>query len=281
MNFARSVFRNIVAIVRADVVVVERERHLVTMLAVRHPLECLAPDELVVELDVAPVAEVPRGEVVVLDVGRDEAAADRRRALVAVSRAATRDRPSTPHPCRRRAAARGSSPTRACSRSRRARRPGAARSSRPASTIASRTRASSSHGPNSSQPGCPAMPWRSARTVVPAIVTVVMWKNLSSGGCRRAASRSRCIAFGPCTWKRYDLRRPSVRSAQRWSSSTRDVVVAGLGVKGDPVERRCAADEVEPCSPRGGRGSRRRSRSPPACTERSASPGRRRSPRSC
>jgi len=28
------------------------------------------------------------------------------------------------------------------------------------------------------------------------------------------------IAFGPCTWKRYDFRLPSVRSALRWSSAT-------------------------------------------------------------
>ena len=64
------------------------------------------------------------------------------------------------------------------------------------------------------------MPCRSARTVLPAIVTVVMRKNFSSGGVEPSAFSITFIAFGPCTWKRYDLRRPSVRSAVRWSSST-------------------------------------------------------------
>ena len=81
---------------------------------------------------------------------------------------------------------------------------------------------------------------------LPAIVTSVMWKNRSSGGEEPSAFSITSIAFGPCTWKRYDLRRPSVRSAHRWSSSTSHVVAAGLGVEGDPVQRGSAADEVEP-----------------------------------
>ena len=64
------------------------------------------------------------------------------------------------------------------------------------------------------------MPCRSARTDLPAMVTSLMWKNLSSGGGPPSSFSITCIAFGPCTWKRYELRRPSVRSAQRWSSST-------------------------------------------------------------
>ena len=68
MNFARSPFWNIVPIVARHVVVVERERHLLPVLAVGHRLERLPADEVVVELDVAAVAEIPRREVVVLDV---------------------------------------------------------------------------------------------------------------------------------------------------------------------------------------------------------------------
>ena len=65
------------------VVVVERERHLLPMLAVGHPLERVTSDEVVVELDVAPVAEIPGREVVVLDPVGDEAPADGRTSLVA------------------------------------------------------------------------------------------------------------------------------------------------------------------------------------------------------
>ena len=64
------------------------------------------------------------------------------------------------------------------------------------------------------------MPWRSAPAVEPAIVTVVVWKNSSSGGGPPSAFSITCIAVGPCTWKRYDLRRPSVRSAVLKSRST-------------------------------------------------------------
>ena len=58
-----------VAIVRVNVLVVEGQRDLDAMVAVGHRLERVASDEVVVELHVAPVAEVPRREVVVLDLG--------------------------------------------------------------------------------------------------------------------------------------------------------------------------------------------------------------------
>ena len=54
------------------------------------------------------------------------------------------------------------------------------------------------------------------------------------------------IAFGPCSWKRYDLRRPSLRSERPHVELELHVVAAGLGVEGDPVHRGRAADEVEP-----------------------------------
>jgi Ca-activated chloride channel family protein len=42
----------------------------------------------------------------------------------------------------------------------------------PASTMASRTSLPCSHGPKSSQPGCPTIPWRSARTSLPAMLNI-------------------------------------------------------------------------------------------------------------
>ena len=72
MNFVLSPFPNIVPIVRGDVVVVERQRDLLAVVVVGHALERLAADEVVVELDVAAVAEVPGREVVVLDVVREK-----------------------------------------------------------------------------------------------------------------------------------------------------------------------------------------------------------------
>ena len=70
MNLARSPFSNIAADRPRDVLVVERQRDLLAVLVLRHPLERLAADEVVVELDDAAVADVPRREVVVLDVCR-------------------------------------------------------------------------------------------------------------------------------------------------------------------------------------------------------------------
>jgi hypothetical protein len=74
--------------------------------------------------------------------------------------------------------------------------------SSPAASSASWTAGSSSHGANSSQPGCPTMPCRSARTCFPAISTVVMLKKRSSGGVPPSAFSITAIAFGPCTWNR-------------------------------------------------------------------------------
>ena len=65
-----------------DVVAVPGERHLLALRVERHLLDGLAADEVVVELDVRAVAEVVRRQVVVLDVVRVEAAAERARALV-------------------------------------------------------------------------------------------------------------------------------------------------------------------------------------------------------
>src|SRR5580765_3663607 len=65
---------------------VERERDLLAMRTPGALLECLAADEIVIELDVRSVAELPRREVVVLDVRRIEAAADRRVRLVTIGR---------------------------------------------------------------------------------------------------------------------------------------------------------------------------------------------------
>ena len=53
------------------------------------------------------------------------------------------------------------------------------------------------------------------------------------------------IALGPWSWKRYERRRPSVRMRAALVALELDVVVAGLGVEGDPVEHRRAADHVE------------------------------------
>ena len=82
MNFARSIVSNMVRDRVSDVLVVEGQRHLTAVLAVGHPLERIAADEIVVELDEVTVTQIPRGEVIILDVGGDEAAADRRRAFV-------------------------------------------------------------------------------------------------------------------------------------------------------------------------------------------------------
>jgi hypothetical protein len=58
----------------------------------------------------------------------------------------------------------------------------------------------SSHGPESSMPGIPAMLWRMARTLPPAMDSQPLWKNLISGsGPRWSFSRS-AGALGPSTW---------------------------------------------------------------------------------
>jgi hypothetical protein len=93
--------------------------------------------------------------------------------------------------------------------------------SSPAFTIASRTASPSAYGPNTSKPGCPAIPCRSVRTGLPAMVMWPMLKNLSSGGFVPRSFSITFIAFGPWIWKRYDLRlNGSGRAAERSSSST-------------------------------------------------------------
>src|SRR5262245_56260305 len=67
-----------------DVVAVPGKRDLAAMRLVRHLLERLAADELVVELHERTVADLVRRDVVVLDVLRHEAAGERAAGLVAV-----------------------------------------------------------------------------------------------------------------------------------------------------------------------------------------------------
>ena len=67
----------------------------------------------------------------------------------------------------------------------------------PAAMRAARTRSPSAHGPNSSKPGWPAMPWRSDRTSSPSIVNVVMPKNFVGGTSAPVAFSMRASAFGP------------------------------------------------------------------------------------
>ena len=189
--------------------------------SVRQSLERLAADEVVVELDVAPVAEIPRREVVVLDRGRDEAAADRRSPLVAVR--------GKPLAIRLQGVAgvdggqRGGDPA-GLERVRGVgprRRPAAARTPRPrrrAPRAPRRRRPTARTAPSRAGPPCRDAARSDGR---PRDRDRRHVEELQLGRlARRAPSRSTCIAFGPCTWKRYDLRRPSVRSAVRWSSST-------------------------------------------------------------
>src|SRR5690606_19933356 len=70
----------------ADVVRVPRERDLLAVRLVGDLLECLTADEVVVELHERAVTDLVRRDVVVLDVGRYEAARKTARALVAVGR---------------------------------------------------------------------------------------------------------------------------------------------------------------------------------------------------
>ena len=71
--------------------------------------------------------------------------------------------------------------------------------SAPASRIALRTRSPSAHGPNSSNPGWPAIPCRSDRTSSPAIVKVAMWKNRVGGTGAPVSFSIRASACGPCS----------------------------------------------------------------------------------
>src|SRR5207244_12448355 len=69
-----------------SVVAVAGKRRSVAMRPLRLSLQRLASDEVVIEPDEWPVAEGVRGEIVILDVGGLEAAADRCRALVSARR---------------------------------------------------------------------------------------------------------------------------------------------------------------------------------------------------
>ena len=172
-NSVPSALRNVLA--------VPSERDLLALRLLRELLECLAADELVIELHERAVAQVERREVVVLDVVRARSCRRATPSPRSCCRRATRGTASSSRPCTRRAAARESSRTPACSSDTRARRPCGCRSSSPASIErVAHGVAVVPTGPNSSQPGWPTMPWRSARTFLPAIVTVLMLKNLMS-----------------------------------------------------------------------------------------------------
>ena len=67
-----------------DVLVIPGERHLLALRVGLDLLERVAADEVVVELHELAVAELPRVQVVVLDVVRDEAPGERVVGLVAV-----------------------------------------------------------------------------------------------------------------------------------------------------------------------------------------------------
>ena len=155
MYFARSSFWNIVPIARGDVVAVPGERDLLPRRVGGHLLERLAADEVVVELDERPVAELVRRQVVVLDV-----------VGVVSCRRASRC-PRSPFAGSHSRYAFMSSPVKiagsghgiqpdssvlvAYTREPTCRRP----NSSPASTIAALTSSPSSHGPKSSSPGTP------------------------------------------------------------------------------------------------------------------------------
>ena len=133
----------------------------------------LAADEVVVELHERAVADVPRRQVVVLDVARRRSCRRSRPCLVAVGR-----QPLAVGLHRLVAGVDRRQRRRDPARFQRVRRIGAAADQAQAEVlagldqIASRTASPSSHGPNNSKPGWPAMPWRSARTVLPAMVSV-------------------------------------------------------------------------------------------------------------
>ena len=71
--------------------------------------------------------------------------------------------------------------------------------STPASTMAARTVSPSAHGPKSSNPGCPAIPWRKALTWRPAMFKMHPLKNLIFGGVCLISFSMTFMAFGPCT----------------------------------------------------------------------------------
>jgi hypothetical protein len=82
----------------------------------------------------------------------------------------------------------------------------------PAARIAPSTSSPSAHGPNSSNPGIPAMPCRSARTRCPAMTNSVMLKNPTFGSGSPVSFSSSGTAFGPCSSYRYTFGGPDGRS---------------------------------------------------------------------
>ena len=102
-------------------------------------LERLAADEVVVELHERPVAELPRVQVVVLDVVRHEAAGERAGGLVAVGGRATRGTSQLLAGVDRRQRGRDPAGLQRVGRRRRGSRTGSRPNSWPASRIASRT----------------------------------------------------------------------------------------------------------------------------------------------
>ena len=162
------------------------------------------------------------------------------------SPAATRDRPAGGRPCRRPAAATGSTPTRACSTSTRGRRPGWRPKSSPAveQRLAHRLTV---------LPGAEELPARLARPCRagvrgrgrPAIVTVVMLKNLSSGGRAAEHPLDHAHRVRPLNLEAVRLAAPVRAQRRALVERDLDVIAARLGVVGDPVERGRTADEVE------------------------------------
>ena len=65
------------------VLAVPRKGDLLAMRFLRYLLQCLAPDEIMIELDERAVAQFIRSHIVVFDILGDEASADRPRTLVA------------------------------------------------------------------------------------------------------------------------------------------------------------------------------------------------------
>ena len=92
--------------------------------------------------------------------------------------------------------------------------------SSPASRIASLISKYSSYGPNTSRPGWPDMPCRSAATFLPLMVMKSVRKNLMSAIGPPFSFSITCEAFGPWIWNRYWVRvtaLPSGRDGERSS----------------------------------------------------------------
>ena len=231
----------------AHVVAVPRERDLLPRRLLRELLERLAADELVVELHERAVAQVVRREVIVLDLLRDEAAAERRHRLVARCPRATRGSPlHLRRRCRRPAAATESSPTRACSWDRCARR--RCRDAELRAGLEQRVAHGLALVPRPEQlPAGLARPCRGAARgpCGRRSSTVLMLKNLMSGiGLPVAFAMTfggvralHLVAVRPCA--------PALVHERALVALAVGVVAAGLDVELHPVQRGRTADEVE------------------------------------